>query len=66
MSALIAVPRASPKGKRKESGIREKEREGSTKGKGGLYRKIHIPNLPPKWPMSGITFHYDGTAQHLG
>ena len=48
-----------PKGKRKESAKREKEREreGSTKGKGGLYEKLQVPTLPPKWPRSGVTFH---------
>ena len=35
----------------------EKEREGSTKGKGGLYKKLQIPTLPPKHPRSGVTFH---------
>ena len=38
--------------------MREKEREGSIKGKGGLYKELQIPALPPKWPMSGVTFHY--------
>ena len=47
-----------PKGKRKESAMREKEREGSTKGKGGLFKKLQIPALPPKWPRSGVTFYY--------
>ena len=46
-----------PKGKRKERAMREKVREGSTKGKGGLYKMPQIPTLPPKWPRSGITFH---------
>ena len=45
------------KGKRTESAMREKEREGSTKGKGGLYKKLQISTLPPKWPRSGVTFH---------
>ena len=44
--ALIAIPRTlglqacmhPPKGKRKESAISEKEKEGSTKGKGGPYK----------------------------
>ena len=31
-----------PEGKRKERAIREKEREGSTKGKGGLYNNLQI------------------------
>ena len=38
--------------------MRETEREGSTKGKGGLYKKLQIPTLPPKWPRSGVTFHF--------
>ena len=46
-----------PKGKIKERAMREKEREGSTKGKGGLYKMPQIPTLPPKWPRSGVTFH---------
>ena len=46
------------KGKRKESTMRNKEREGSTQGNGGLYKKLKIPTLPPKWPRSGVTFHY--------
>ena len=65
--ALIAIPCTSglqglmhpPKGKRKESAtMRDKEREGSTKGNGGLYKKLQIPTLPPKWSRSGVTFHY--------
>ena len=47
-----------PKDKRKERAMREKEREESTKGKGGLYEMPQIPTLPPKWPRSGVTFHY--------
>ena len=47
-----------PKGKRKESAMREKERAGSTKGKGGLYKKLQISTLPPNWPRSGVTFHF--------
>ena len=45
---------------KKESAMmdKEREREGSTKGKGGPYKKLQIPNLPPKWPRSGITFHF--------
>ena len=39
--------------------MREKEREGSTKGKGGLYKMPQIPTLPPKWPRSGATFHFE-------
>ena len=39
--------------------MREKEREGSTKGKGGLYKKLQIPTLSPKWPRSGVTFHFE-------
>ena len=38
--------------------MREKEREGSTKGKGGLYKMLQIPTLPPKWPRSDVTIHY--------
>ena len=38
--------------------ILNKEREGSTQTKGGLYKKLQIPNLPPKWPRSGVTFHF--------
>ena len=37
--------------------MREKEREGSTKSKGGLNKKLQIPTLPPKHPRSGVTFH---------
>ena len=33
-------------------------REGSTIGKGGLYKMPQIPTLPQKWPRSGVTFHY--------
>ena len=46
-----------PKGKIKERAMREKEREQSTKGKGGLYKMPQTPTLPPKWPRSGVTFH---------
>ena len=35
-----------------------KEREGSTKGKGGLNKKLQIPTLSPKWQRSGVTFHF--------
>ena len=60
MNALFAVPRAckcahtllKPKEKR---AMKEKER--STKGKGGLYKMPQIPTLPPKWPRSGVTVH---------
>ena len=38
--------------------MREKVREGSTKGKGGLYKMPQIPTIPPKWPRSGVTFHF--------
>ena len=38
--------------------MREKEREGSTNGKRGLYKKLQIPTLPAKWPRSGVTFYY--------
>ena len=56
MNALFAVPRAckcahtllKPKEKR---AMKEKER--STKGKGGLYKMPQIPTLPPKCPRSG-------------
>ena len=44
--------------KEKREGQREREREGSTKGKGGLNKNLQIPTLPPKWPRSGITFHF--------
>ena len=44
--------------------MREKEREGSTKGKGGLYKMPQIPTLPPKWPRSGATFHFMPSAHH--
>ena len=55
LKQTTAIPRASglqacmhpPKGK-KESAMKDKEREGSTKGKGGLYKKLQIPTLPPK------------------
>ena len=66
VNALIAVPRASPrvckhahtllKAKEKRA-TREKEREGSTKGKGGLYKMLQIPALPPKCSRSDVTFH---------
>ena len=46
-----------PKGKKRESNEGE-GREGSTKGKGGLYKMPQIPALPPKCPRSGITFHF--------
>ena len=42
--------------------MREKVREGSTKGKGGLYKMPQIPTLPPKGPRSGVTFHYATNA----
>ena len=40
----------------------KKEREGSTKGKGGLYKKLQIPTLPLKFLLSlqsgqGVGFH---------
>ena len=35
----------------------QEKREGSTKGEGGLYKKSQIPTLPPKYQMSGVTFH---------
>ena len=38
--------------------MREKVREGSTKGKGGLYKMPQISTLPSKWPRSGVTFHF--------
>ena len=31
----------------------EKEREGSTKGKGGLYEMPQIPTIPPKFFVFG-------------
>ena len=75
MHALIAVPTASPrackrahtllKGKEKRA-MREKEREGSTKGKGGLYKELQIPTLPPKGPRSGVTFHFNPLISSLG
>ena len=43
-----------PKGKIKDSAMSNKEREGRTKGKGGLNKKLQIPTLPPR---SGVTFH---------
>ena len=33
--------------------------EGSTKGKGGLYKRPQIPTLPSKWPRGGVTFHFE-------
>ena len=63
MHLLQALGRASLhtttqlKGKRKQSTMSNKKREGSTLGKGGLYKKFQIPTLPPKWPRSGLTFH---------
>ena len=44
------------KGKRKERAMREKEREGSTKGKRVLYKTLQIPTLPPKWPIPFSVF----------
>ena len=65
VNALISVPRSSglqacthPPKDRKERAIREKEREGSTKGKGGLYKMPQNPTLTPKWPRSGVTFRF--------
>ena len=43
--------------KKKEYNVKEREREGSTQGEGGVYKKLRIPTLPPKLRMSGITFH---------
>ena len=43
--------------KKRECNEGEREREGSTKGKGGLYKKLQIPTLPPKSSRSGVTFH---------
>ena len=45
------------KGKRKESKMSNKKREGSTQGEGGLYKNPQIPTLPPKSQRSGVTFH---------
>ena len=25
----------------------------------GLYKKLEIHTLPPKWRMSGVTFHFE-------
>ena len=38
--------------------MREKEREGSTKFKGGLYKNLQIPTLPPNHLESGLTFQF--------
>ena len=46
--------------------VGEREREGSTKGKRRLYKLLQIPTLPPKWPRSGVTFHYEKLWDHLG
>ena len=44
---------------RKERHMREGERERKTfKGKGELYNMPQYPTFPPKWPRSGITFHF--------
>ena len=37
-----------PKGMRKERAMREKEREGITKGKGVLFKELQTPTLAPK------------------
>ena len=65
VNALIAVPCTwglqagiNPPKERKERAMREGEREASTKGKGGLYNMPQNPTLPPKWPRSGVTFHF--------
>ena len=42
---------------KKESTMSNKERKGSTQGKGRLYKKTQIPMLPPKSGRSGVTFH---------
>ena len=31
---------------------------GSIQGEGGLYKNLKIPTLPPKSPMSVVTFHF--------
>ena len=41
-----------------EKSATNKEREGSIKGEGGLYKELKIPALPPKLPRSGVTFHF--------
>ena len=38
---------------------REKKKKSTMSNKGGLYKKLQIPTLPPKWPRSGVTFHYN-------
>ena len=43
--------------------MREKEREGGTKGKRGLYNLPQIPTLPPKWPRSGVTLQIRLTSK---
>ena len=45
-------------GRRTIKKIKKREREGSIQGKGGLYKKLKIPTLPPKLPRSGVTFHF--------
>ena len=52
----------NPPKDRKERAMREGERENSTKGKGGLYNMPQNPSLPPKWPRSGVTFHYQSST----
>ena len=37
--------------------MRKRER-GAPKAKEGSINKLQIPTLPPKWPRSGVTFHF--------
>ena len=46
------------KGKRKESTMTNREREGSDQGKGGLYKNYKFLCSLQKSPRSGLTFHY--------
>ena len=56
---LIVLIWTQLKGKRKEDTMSNKEREGSTQGEGGLYKKLQIPMLPQKSQKSGVTFDYN-------
>ena len=39
--------------------------EGSIIGIRGLCKKLYIPTLPPKSPMSGVTFHSQTTTSKI-
>ena len=38
--------------------LKESEKIPTNRGEGGLYKNLLMPTLPPKLPMSGVTFHY--------